>query len=271
MLLLLGCGCERSNDHENGWDRNDQGRGVPVPPSVVERLEEHDEERGKIEQLEPEFRRNLQALLDELRERGWAARVAIGPRTVEEQIRLFKARRTTLLRGSHLCDRAADLSLYPIGIPSTDHRFWDVKDEVAVGLGLDVVDYEPGKFVDRPHVQSTRCDIADWDRLGLSPVGTFAGELGGETLALTFGRTEEGTLSVAARLDDGAVEVQHFRRDRGEGEAKVRRDRISLQLGGRPARGEFSTIENDGGVVRPDYRNLRVTVGEDETTLKRVD
>lgn len=273
VLAFVTGGCDRTQPpYDNGWDRSRQGSGTPVPEAVLEELEEHDRNVGKIDQLEPEFQKKLSTLLGRLREQGWAARVSFGPRTVDEQMDLFEKRRTTLLRGSHLCNRAADLSLYPVGIPPVDHEFWDIKDREAVALGLDVVDYEPGsmKFVDRPHVQSTRCHTADWDRLGLSPVGTYAGELDGRDLRLEFRRVD-GDLNLRAWLDDKPAAVTGLKRERGDGEQKIRRDEVEFDLAGQTVSGEFSTLRNESGVVRPDYRSLDLELDGAAVELERSD
>ena len=89
LLFVLLASCE--SEPKSNWDRNNQGIGEPVSSKVVERLERHDREHG-LDDLEPEFRGNLRQLLSQLRQQGWAARVAVANRTVEKQRALFDKR-----------------------------------------------------------------------------------------------------------------------------------------------------------------------------------
>lgn len=254
------------------WDSNDQGQGVAVPADVVRRLVDHDRRIGKIDELDASFRRKLQGMLADLRKRGWAARIAIGPRSVEQQIKEFKEGDSKVLRGSHLCGRAADISLYPMGMPANDHEFWDIKDRAARAAGLKVLP-ATGSFIDRPHVALSRCTDKDWDRLGLSPSGTFTLTEDGARLDLVFKRTKtgwKGTMTLRGHGSAESITMRDLKFSRTSG--AVQKETVSFKVTSdgetAEASGEFSGVKRDN-LVRPDYRKLTIRIDGQAKVLER--
>lgn len=257
----------------SSWEKHNQGQGVAVPAHVLKRLTKDDKRYGKIDKLDASFRPKLQKMLDELRKQGWAARVAIGPRSLEQQIKEFKEGDSTVLRGSHLCGKAADISLYPMGMPDEDHRFWDIKDNAAKSVGLKVLP-STGSFIDRPHVALGRCTDKDWDRVGLSPAGTFSFNDGALRMDLVFKRTTNGWTGTMTMIDGDereAVELRNLKFARSSGDTQKERFSFTVSYDGETesATGEFSSVKHKQ-LVRPDYRQLTLTNGDETLVFKRI-
>ena len=123
-----------------------------------------------LEGVDEDLAARVRWIQEELWQRGHAARIARGRRTVEAQREGFLEGHSKTLRSKHLCDKAVDFKLHLHDYPDADHPFWDVKDRLAKEQKLLVLNAP--SFRDRPHVElDADCD---WDSVGLGPEGIWS-------------------------------------------------------------------------------------------------
>lgn len=229
-----------------------------IAPEELEAWSEHT--RDMLSHSDKRLTIRVTWLVEQLRERGWPAKVTRAHRSLEEQRKSFKAGHSKTLRSKHLCGKAADINLFPHDYPAADHIFWDIKDELAKDQKLLVLNAP--SFRDRPHVELD--EDCDWDAVGLGPVGTWSNTK--TTLVIT--RTDSGHYAGhltrrGKRRDLSSVKVAH--QHSGE-RNKLEDATVTLtfvEAKHNPLTLEVSTITSDAhGYRRADWRWLRLDDAE---------